>query len=333
MDKSALILAPFSSDALEALREQISVTYESWTSTRKLLSPEELIQRINQEHLNVLIVEADFVFEEVFCGGPSLEFLGVCRNSVDHIDVDAATENGVCVVNSAGRNATAVAELTLGLMLCLARGIPASTRYVAEGDWEDPVEPYICMRGSELGGKTLGILGLGVIGRAVAKLSRAFGMKVVGYDPYLGSPGLKVGGTPLESLETVLGTSDYVSVHTPDTAETQGLLNMDNMVHLKQGAYIINTASYGAIEEGALVEAIRSGQVAGAAMDVHRTHPLPPNSPLNGLKEVLLTPHIGGATDETIDRQSWMMVEDIQRYLRKLKPRRLVNPSVWRRSG
>ena len=326
-------MAPFSEEALDILKKQVAVTYESWMRTGVLLSPDELVHRINDERLSILVVEADYVFEEVFSGAPSLEYLGVCRGSVGHIDVDAATEHGVQVVNTPVRNANAVAELTIGLMLCLARQVPALAAYVSDGKWEDPVEPYINMRGTELRNKTLGVLGMGTIGRSVAKLAKGFGMKVIGYDPYAEPLGTKIGGVPLETLTGLLETSDYLSVHTPDTAETQGLLSGENMGHLKDGVYIINTASYWAIDEAALVSAIRSGCVAGVAMDVHRTHPIPPNSPLLNMKEALLTPHIGGATAETIERQSTMMVEDIQRYLRKLKPRRLVNKSVWRKLG
>ncbi len=333
MDKAALVLAPFSEDALALLRKHVRVSHESWLSTGELLSTDEMVERINAEGLSILVVEADYVFEEVFANAPSLEFLGVCRAGLGHIDVDAATQHGVMVVNTPGRNANAVAELALGLMLSLARSIPASARYVSDGLWEDPVGPYTHMRGTELGGKTLGILGFGAIGRAVGKRARSFGMKVIAYDPYLGGPGTKVGGVPLQTLETMLGASDYLSVHTPDTGETRGLINEDNIGLLKHGVHIVNTASYWTIEEDALVGALRSGQVAAVAMDVHRTHPIPPNSPLLTMENALLTPHIGGATAETIQRQSMMMVEDIRKYLRGRRPRRLVNDGPWGRLG
>ncbi len=333
MDRAALILAPFSEDALDRLGKHVRVSYESWLDTGELLSPDDMARRINDDGLSILVVEADYVFEEVFADTPGLEFLGVCRSSLGHIDVDAATAHGVLVVNTPGRNANAVAELTLGLMLSLARGIPSSDRYVSEGRWEDPVGPYTHMRGDELGGKTLGLLGFGAIGRAVSKRARSFGMKVIAYDPYLGAPGTRLGGARLESLETLLEASDYLSVHTPDTGETRGLVNKDNASLLKRGVYIINTASYWAIDEDALVDALRSGQVGAVAMDVHRTHPISPNSPLLAMDNALLTPHIGGATAETIQRHSMMMVEDIRRYLRGHRPRRLVNNSVWGQVG
>ena len=329
----AMILAPFCQGALDALGRTLSVTYESWTHTRRLRSPEELIERINSESIRFLVVEADFVFDEVFQHTEPLEFLGVCRNSLDHVDVPAATANGVAVVNTPGRNAQAVAELTLGLMLALARRIDHLNGYVKDGSWESPVEPYLSMRGVELKGKTLGIIGLGTIGRAVARLARAFRMRVVAHDPYAGPAGGKKGGVALESLERMLEQSDFLSVHTPLTPQTEALLDRHRLSLLKEGSYVINTAAFPVIDEEALAEHLRSGHIAGAALDVHRTHPIPPTSPLLKLDNVILTPHIGGATDGTVERQSWMMVEEIDRYLSGRMPRRLVNREVWRRRG
>ena len=133
----ALILAPFSPSALERLREQVEVTYESWLDSGRLLAPEELVARL--EGTAILIVEADFVFEEVFAEAGDLRFVGVCRGNVTNIDIEAATEHGVLVVNTPARNAIAVAELTIGLMLALARHIPEAQQMVASGDWADPV--------------------------------------------------------------------------------------------------------------------------------------------------------------------------------------------------
>ena len=333
MSDAALVLAPFSQEALEVLRDEVTVIYESWTDTRRLHSPEELAQRINLEGIRILVVEADFVFEEVFEQAPPLRFLGLCRGESNHVDVEAATAHGVMVVNSPGRNAQAVAELTIGLMLCLARGIPRLDVYTRGGTWEDPVEPYISMRGIELSGRTLGVLGLGAVGRKVARLARAFGMRVLAYDPYVVGRSGKAAGADLQPLDQVLSRADFVSAHVPDTAETRGLLNTETLGLMKRGSYIVNTAAYTVIDEAALVEGLCSGHIVGAALDVHRTHPSPPNNPLAKLDNVILTPHIGGASDGTIERQSWMMVEEIRRFLRGRKPRSLVNPEVWSRGG
>ena len=346
MNKAALVLAPFSQDALGSLERTIPVAYESWKDTRKLYSPEELSQRINMEDIAMLVVEADFVFEEVFQQSRPLKFLGVCRNSLDHIDVKAATEYGVTVVNTPGRNAQAVAELTIGLMLSLARGIPRLNSYVKGGRWDSPVEPYVSMGGAELGGKTLGILGLGSIGLTVARLGMAFGMSVLAYDPFvslkgeahaetLGRPDFErsereSAGVLMGTLEEVVSQSDFLSIHTPGTCDTEGLLDSTLLSQMKSGSYIINTAAYSVIEEAALVAHLKSGHLAGAALDVHRTHPIHPSSPLLELENVILTPHIGGATDGTVKRQSWMMVEEIHRFLKGQRPINIVNHEVWR---
>ena len=331
MGDRALVLAPFSKDALEALGMSLSVSYESWTDTRRLYAPLELAERINAEDVGVLVIEADFVSDETFRESSPLRFLGVCRNSLDHVDLDAAREHGVTVVNTPGRNARGVAELTIALMLSLARCLPHLNGYVKDGGWENPVEPYISMRGIELRGKTLGLIGLGSIGRGVARLGRAFGMHVLAYDPFVGMPGMKKAGAELGTLDQVLRHSDFLSFHTPSTPDTEGLLGKRHLSLMKLGSYIINTAAYDLIDEAALVEYVECGHIAGVALDVHRAHPIPPSSPLLKLKNVILTPHIGGATDGTVERQSWMMVEDIRRFLQGRRPRHLANGEVRKR--
>ncbi|MCE2462717.1 MAG: phosphoglycerate dehydrogenase, partial [Dehalococcoidia bacterium] len=293
--------------------------------------PLELSHRINVEGISILVVEADFVFDEVFQESGSLKLLGSCRNGLDHIDVEAATDHGVAVVNTPGRNSQGVAELTISLMLSLARGIPRLSCYVKGGLWQDPTEPYISMRGVELHGRTLGIIGLGSIGRKVARLGKAFGMHTVAYDPYVGTPGSKKAGAMLNTLEEVLESSDFLSIHTAGTSETERMLDRRRLGMMKTGSYVINTAAYHVIEEEALVEYLKSGHIAGAALDVHRTHPIQPSSLLLGLDNVILTPHIGGATDGTVEKQSWIIVDEIHRFLRGRRPRHLVNGEVWRK--
>ena len=326
MGSRALVLAPFSGEALDALGAVMPVIYESWMDTRRLHAPDELSRRIVQEDVGVLVVEADFVFEEVFQDGGPLRFLGVCRSAVDHVDLESATRHGVAVVNTPGRNAQAVAELTMGLILSLARRIPQMDGYVKAGAWDNPVGPYVSMRGVELRGKTLGLVGLGAIGGAVSRLAGAFGMRVAAYDPYVGARE----GVTLAGLDEVLSASDVVSVHTSGASPNGGpLLDEERLRRMRPGAYLVNTASHSVVDEAALVEGLRSGRIAGAALDVHRSHPIPPDSPLLGIPNVLLTPHVGGATDGTVERHSSMMVDDIQRYLQGKRPAHLVNGDVW----
>ena len=335
----ALVLAPMTAESLARLKELIPVTYESWIETQSLADPEELARRIEVEGISILVVEADFLTEELFQQAPGLRMVAVSRGSVAHVDLSAATSHGVPVVNTPGRNAQAVAELTIGLMLTLARRINSLNAYVKGGQWESPVQPYLELhtRGSELGGKTLGILGLGHVGIRVARLARAFDMRVLAYDPYLpaspsvgssyaagqnhanvasvGSalivkaarvPGMDMPAAtdespveadhaplPAQLVSTVpelTGVADYISVHVPDCPDTRSLLSREMLAVIKDGCRIINTSAYGAIDEGALVKALRSGRVAGAAFDVFQTHPISPKSPLLGLDNVVLTP-------------------------------------------
>ena len=326
----ALILAPFSPHALDLLRLDIDVDYESWLDTRKLYDPAELAARLASEGIAVLVVEADFVFEEVFEAAPVLRFLGICRGSTDHVDVDAATRYGVLVVNTPGRNARAVAEHALGLMLSLARRIPQAHRYVAEGRWRDPVEPYVAMRGIELAGRTLGIIGLGAAGSALAEIGVALRMAVVAYDPYQTTA---PAGVSLTELEALLRVSDFVAIHAPLTSDTEGLLDAARLGLMRPTAYLVNLSAASIVVEAALVEALRDRRIAGAAFDVFETHPLAPDSSLPSLDNMVFTPHLGGATQETVQRHSDMMASDIGRFLRGNRPQHLVNPEAWDRRG
>ena len=325
----ALVLAPLAPAGLEELRTSLSVVYESWTDTRSLYAPDELAQRLNDEQASVLVIEADFVFEEVFQEAPGLRFVGVCRAAVNHVDVKAATEHGVVVVNTPARTAQGVAELTLGLMISLARRITRAHRYVVDGDWQDLIDPYISMRGQELGGKALGIVGLGAIGERVARLGSAFGMEIVAYDPYITEETAVPDGVTMLSLDDVVRSSDFLSLHAPGPEDGVPVIDASRLVEMKPGAFLINTAVPSLVDTRALVEALRMQRIAGAALDVHQAAPLQPGDPLLSLDNVILTPHIGGATDGTLERYTSMMVSDVLRFANGMRPLNLVNPQVY----
>ena len=306
------------------------VEYESWTETRTLQDPEELGLRLQREKITHLIVEADFIFEEVFQSAPNLQFLGICRAALNHVDLPSATQHGVVVVNTPGRNARAVAEITLGLMLSLARRIPYLNGYLKSGRWQDPVDGYVNHRGLELHGQTLGVVGLGAVGKIVSNLASAFGMNVLAFDPYAGRIGEQRDSARLVTLDQLLAQSDFLSLHAPRTPETTGMLGPNELSTLPPGAFLVNTAFYEMVNEDALVHALTAGPLAGAAFDVHETHPISPASPLLKLTNVILTPHVGGATGGTVRRHSEMVLNDIQRHLRGEKPVNLVNPEVWK---
>ena len=284
------------------MRARLDVTHESWMETRRLLDADEIVRRIADETIDVLVIETDFVFEEVFEEAKTLKLVGICRNATTHVDVEAATEHGVLVVNTPGRNAQAVAEHALGLMLALARKIHTGHAYVVSRGWDSPVEPYISMRGVELAGRTLGIVGLGAVGRRLGRIGIALGMHVMAYDPYVDRPPEDV---EMAGLDEVMRDSDFVSIHVPPVSETERMI------------------------DARLVALMRPG----AGFDVFDTHPVAPDTPLLDLDNVVLTPHVGGATGETIERHSAMMADDVLLFADGHRPRNLVNPEAWARHG
>ena len=326
----ALILAPFSQRCLNELSESMQVSYESWLDTRRLWDPEELGSRLKDEQTGVLVVESDFVFEEVFEQAADLEFVGVCRGSTSHVDVDAATMRGVLVVSTPGRNARAVAEHVLALMLSLARRVPEAHAYVKERRWQNPMEPYAEMRGVELAGRTLGIIGLGTIGRRLAHVAAALEMQVLAHDPYVTD---SVEGVTVVKLDELMARSDFVSVHVPEGPSTCGLVDAGLLALMKPTAYLISASDASVIDRRALSDVLRDNRIAGAAFDVFETHPVSPSDPLLSIDNVVLTPHLGGATEETIERHSRMMADDICRFQQGKRPRHLVNPAAWDQRG
>ena len=321
-----LILAPFDELELRRLSGLLDVEYESWMDSLRMHDPDELAAKLNGMGASVLVVEVDFVFEEVFEAVPDLELVGICRAATNHVDIEAATANGVAVVNTPGRNAPAVAEHALGLMLALARRIPESHSYVVGGRWVNPLGPYVELRGLELAGRTLGIVGLGAIGRRLAEMATAIGMTCVAYDPYVDDPPIAVAP---RDLDEVLSGSDFVSIHAPMNTDTEGLIDSRGLAVMKPTAFLVNLSDAKIVDRDALTEALQARTIAGAALDVFETHPIAPDHPLLALDNVVLTPHLGGATEETIGRYSRMMAGDIVRFLDGVRPVNLINPAAW----
>ena len=319
----ALVLAPFDERQLARLRAEMDVTYESWLDTRALTDPDDLAARIRAEDVSILVVEADFVFEETFQDCPGLEFVGICRAATTQVDLQAAADHGVVVVNTPGRNARAVAEHALALVLSLARRIPEANEHVKSGRWGHPVAGYIDFRGVEVNSRTVGIVGMGAIGRALAGMCKGLGMRVVAYDPYATDVPEDV---LMIDLHTLAQESDFVSVHVPATPDTTGLLDTGFFSAMKPSAYLINCSDFHIAENAALLDALRDNMIGGAAFDVFETQPMAPESPLLGLDNVILTPHIGGATEETVERHSAMMTDDILRFIGGHRPVNLVVP-------
>ena len=325
---AALALAPFDSKALAALAASgIETTVESWRDTNLLVDPEELGARLHAMGARVLIIEADFVMEETFKAAPNLCLVGVCRGNVGaHVDVQAATEHRVLVLHTPGRNAIAVAELTLGLTLMLARRIPLADRLIRSGAWGSPL-CAVRWGGIELAGKKVGLIGLGAVGREVARRLQAFDAEVLAHDPCVTQD--SASDARMVSLDELLRDSDFVSIHCASTPETLGLIGAEQLALMKSTAFLINTARAAIVCEAALTDALTSGCIAGAALDVFSVEPLPPHHPFLHLDNVILTPHIGGAPTDVIQRHSWMLTHDILRWRRGERPLHLLNPDVW----
>ncbi len=319
-----LVLAPFHPSSLERLRRNGEVVYESWLDSGQLADPEELGARLHAEGFDALIIEADFVFEETLEAAPNLKFIGVCRGNVgQHVDVQAAARRGVTVVNTPGRNAAAVAELTIGLMLSLARKIPAAHAMIRAGQWQSAVDNLTGWQGIELCGQTAGLIGYGAVGRRVARRLAAFEMKVVAYDPYVVYDPYKredESQVTFVARDDLLCQSDWVSLHCSLTQETRDMIGAREIALLRPGAFLINTARAAIVDEAALLDALRGHRIAGAGLDVHQVEPLPPSSPWLRLDNVVLTPHLGGATSDVVRRHSEMIVADLERWRRGERP-------------
>ena len=241
---------------------------------------------------------------------PKLRVIGRAGVGVDNIDADSATRRGIVVMNTPGANAVAVAELTLGLMLALARKLPVANNTMHAGKWEKK-----SLQGVELRGKTLGILGLGRIGLEVAKRAQGFGMLLIAHDPFVSAAVAREAGIKLVSTEELFAESDYLSLHVGLTPQTTGIINERTIATMKKGIRILNCARGELIEETALVAALQSGQVGGAALDVFTVEP-PKDSPLAGLSNVILTPHIAGSTDEAQEAIGIQLARQVREYLK-----------------
>jgi D-3-phosphoglycerate dehydrogenase len=246
----------------------------------------------------------------LLAAAPKLRLIGRAGVGVDNIDADEATRRGIVVMNTPGANAVAVAELTLGLMIAMARAIPRANASTHAAKWEKK-----SLQGSELRGKTLGIVGLGRIGLEVARRAKAFGMDLIGYDPFVAPVIARENGVTLVPIDDIFGQSDYLSLHVGLTPQTEGLINKHSIAIMKAGIRIVNCARGELIVDEALAEAIKSGHVAGAALDVFRHEPLK-DSPYFGLDNVLLSPHIAGSTDEAQEAIGIQLANQVRDYLK-----------------
>ena len=298
-----LIAEPLAPAGIELFRAQ-----PGWNTI--VSNPKEYAQHLAEADA-LLVRSAVQVNRDVLAKAPKLRVIGRAGVGVDNVDLDAATRKGVVVMNTPGGNAASVAEHTLALMLAMARHIPQANASTRAGKWEK--KKFI---GNELRGKTLGIVGLGSIGREVVKRARAFEMRIVAHDPYVTSKIAHDLGVELVDLTGLYETSDYITLHVAATPETQGMLSHAAFARMKDGVRIVNCARGELVDEAALAEALASGKVADAAVDVFTTEPVPPAYPLLASESVLATPHIGGSTEEAQEIVGVRIAEQVVEYLK-----------------
>jgi D-3-phosphoglycerate dehydrogenase / 2-oxoglutarate reductase len=271
---------------------------------REGLSPDELLNAIAGAHA-LIIRSATKVTAEVLAAGTDLQVVGRAGVGLDNVDVTAATERGVMVVNAPTSNILSVAEQAMALLLAQARNIPQAHSALVAGRWERSK-----WEGVELHGKVLGVVGLGRAGSLVAQRAHAFGMELIGYDPFVSQERARAMGVRLVGIEELVAEADFVSIHTPKTPETLGLFGRDLLEKAKPGIRIVNTARGGIVDEEALADAIRDGVVAGAGLDVFASEPCT-ESPLFELPGVVVSPHLGASTEEAQDKAGVTIAEQL----------------------
>jgi len=286
------------------------------------LPPEELRQAIGQ-YDGIIIRSGTKLTKEILQNPGRLKAIARAGVGVDNVDVPTATEKGIVVMNTPGGNTVSTAELTFSMLLALSRKIPQAWDSVRKGEWKRGK-----FEGVEVRNKTLGIIGLGRIGTQLAKYAKAFDMRVVAYDPYVSPEKAQQLGVEMVGLDELFGQSDYISVHTPLTGETKNLLNREAISKMKAGARIVNCARGGIVDEEALLEAIKEGKIAGAALDVWSKEP-PAGNPLLEMENVVATPHLGASTAEAQDNVAIEAAELMADFLLDSKVKNAVNvPSV-----
>jgi D-3-phosphoglycerate dehydrogenase len=313
---NVLICDPISPRGIEYFKQQPGLRV---TVLEKRLSEAELIPIVGEVEAMVVRSETK-VTRKIMEAAPKLSVVGRAGVGVDNVDVDAATQRGIIVMNTPSGNTISTAELTFSMLMALARKIPQANASMKAGEWNRKA-----FQGTELYNKTLGILGMGRIGSEVAKRALAFGMKVLAYDPYLNLARAKAMQVELVELDEIYARSDFITVHMPMSDETKGMINSTAFGKMKRGVRVLNCARGGIINEVDLYEAINNGKVAGAALDVYEQEPLPKDFPLRQLPQVIMTPHLGASTEEAQENVGIEVAEAITDYLLNGAVRNAVN--------
>lgn len=328
-----LVTASLDEWGIERLGRFGELSHEAFADKKRLLAGRKLVRAL--EGFDVFVTEVDQVRAKVLAQLDRLQVIACCRADPVNIDVATATEMGIPVLRAPGRNAQAVADLTLALILMSMRNIPQAMDILRqEGGPQGMVKMAVAffeLKGNELWDKTVGIIGLGAVGREVAKRLRGFDTRLIVHDPYVPENVVEGWGARRVDLDTLLLESDVVTVHAALTGETKGMLGRRELGMMKPIAHFINTARAELTDEEALYEALKEGMIAGAALDVFSQEPPPPDHPLLQLPNVIATPHIGGNTHEIPAHQSRIVVSDLERLFQGDEPLHVANPETLQR--
>lgn len=282
-----LVTDPLGKAGMAVLKRDKAVEVEE-----KVGLPQDELKKVIPDYEAIIIRSGSKITKEIIDAGKKLRVIGRAGVGVDNVDLDAATKRGIIVMNTPEGNTISTAEHTFSMIMALARNIPQAHGSMQAGEWKR--QKFL---GTELNGKVLGIVGFGRIGREVAKRALAFGMQVVVFDPFISQQTVSGLNAEVKKFDDVIKVADFITVHTPLTPETKYLFNSKSFAQCKKGVRIVNCARGGIIEEKALMDALQSGQVAGAALDVFEKEP-PENNPLTKMPQVICTPHLGAATQE-----------------------------------
>ena len=317
----ALVTAPLRGEGLDKLRRLADVVYDPWIEQTplRIYTAEQLADRISAVGADVVVVESDSVAGPVFELG--LRVVAATRGDPTNVDVSGATVAGIPVLHTPARNADAVAEMTVALLLAATRRLLTADADVRAGNaFRDGTIPYQRFRAWEIAGRTAGLIGLGAVGRAVKWRLAGLGVHVIACDPY--------NHQARHSLDDLLAQADIVSLHAPVTSDTAGLIGARQFAAMRDGVVFLNTARAQLHDTDALVAALESGKVSAAGIDHFAGEWLPPDHPLTAMPNVVLTPHIGGATWNTEARQAQMVADDLEALLCGRTPAHIVNPEV-----
>ncbi len=339
MKLKALVTAEVIPSILEEFADSITFEYAGYAIDHNVMPREELKQRIRD--VDILICEYDTIDAEIFDCAPQLKLIMCCRGGIKTVvDIEKAMERGIIVCNNTGRNAGAVSDLVIGYMLDLTRNITRTDRMIHDRiittdvktkpeEYRDTVwgldndSPFIRFRGRSLNHMTLGVVGCGSAGRLVAKKAQAFGMTVLAYDPYIDHDKVPEGVT-LVKFDRLLEQADVVSLHCLATPQTRDMFGAAEFARMKQGAYFINTARGELVVEADLIEALHSGHLAGAALDVTREEPIAADCPLLDAPNLIITPHIGGSAYDVQVVGTTMIANDLRAWLKGDRPKHCV---------